>query len=1223
MVEFSSLKCFDKTLITICRIQSIIKGKLENMKRITSGIMLTLLLIGAIQVQAARTFVPFSLPWGDWTHYHNYSEIVNTLLYLNLTYPDLVDVFSIGKSWQNNDIYCARLTNENITCPKPEVLFVGYHHARELISAELPLYFAVNASSNYGLNETITYILNYSEIYIVPALNVDGLEVVEQNEWQRKNAHPVDEDGDDLLDEDPPDDEDGDGYIEDLFFNNGTHYEFIRWEGLDDDGDGLLNEDWVGGVDLNRNYGFQWNASVQSGSPYPWDEDYRGPSPFSEPETQALRDFVMDHDFKYAISFHSGSECVVYPWGFTTVPSPDEVVFVEIAQKFSNMTGVWYGQSGDWYTTSGVWDDWMYGNRSVFALTCEIYQNNSALQYEPGPEPNTWWRKGIFQYFNPPPNQIEAVIKRWLPVFTYIANKAVMSEKKYDQNAPRAGKLLISLFDNATAEFEALKRGEIDIVDSPLSKTVYDELSQPPYNETIQIVNYGPEFGLFILDMNSNPNEYLGNPPDPAYPNPVYPNPMANVWLRRAIGHLINRSSYIADPAIGVGFGYPMYTTMPPAMAKYLLDVYGNTSMPWAWDYDPSAAAAILDDPAKANMTIGKSGYREWLNPVTGEWEIVKLIFYIRSDHAGRSRIGTVLMQEMQNLGFYMVIGENVHYAPYETCFIEVMVNKNFHMYTGGWSLGVDPDHLILWSWDYYWHPGFCYNYGGHNDLQFNEAAKKVMHAITQDEAVYWALKAQERQAIMALGIPLYCTSGYKAFHKTNTGIAGFSGPAEDSTFGQAWKGIVNIDGYGIDNGWAFMHMHTNETEYASDMIIDWGMKVPELNKLNPIYASLPSDWNVLHLLYESLLVRDPSNLGEFLPWLAESFEVGTYLHPTLGNCSKIIFTLRPDIYWSDGTPLTVADVYFTYVELKQILESHRLPPPWWYSNVQYIRSFNILDPYRFEVLLDVKSYWAVGWIGENIILPKHIWKPICETGDPFEFAPDPNMIGSGPWRLVEYVAGSHVKLVANVPGSTVTTNIQGADPGTPITSPYGYWRLNPCLPAIVGLSSKADAGTYSFNVTVDNKLQTSSMTINKTVEIDGAVVASATDIVIQAGATHPETITYPFDYGIHNVTVTVEYTAGSFQGTKTIVKYVWITKNEDILGTTWYDIAGYTNYPYKNQLEAPDIKVDLKDVFATALAFGSYPGHTKWNSVCDINGDYQVDLKDFFAIANKFGWTG
>jgi hypothetical protein len=363
--------------------------------------------------------------WGDWNHYHNYTEIVNTLLYLNSTYPNIVDVFSIGKSWMNRDIYCIKLTNESNTHPKPKVFFVGYHHAREPISAELPLYFAVQAATSFGTNATITYMLNNSEIYIVPALNVDGLYIIKQNEWQRKNAHPFDEDGDGLLDEDPPEDEDGDGYIEDLFYLHGYDYHFIRWEGVDNDGDGFSGEDWVGGVDLNRNYGYQWNATVDSGSPYPSAEDYRGPAPFSESETQAIRNLALSNDFKYAVSFHSGAETIGYPWGYTYDPTPDDAIFSEIGANLSALVEAPYGPNCNLYTMSGSWDDWMYGNRSTFAFTCEIYGNDTAWRYVPGPEPYTWWEGGIFQAFNPDPRYIEPVVQRWLPVFTYITERAI------------------------------------------------------------------------------------------------------------------------------------------------------------------------------------------------------------------------------------------------------------------------------------------------------------------------------------------------------------------------------------------------------------------------------------------------------------------------------------------------------------------------------------------------------------------------------------------------------------------------------------------------------------------------------------------------------------------------------------------------------------------------------------------------------------------------------
>jgi len=357
----------------------------------------------------------------DWDHYHNYTEITTILSGLNDTYPYIVDVFSIGKSWRNQDIYCARLTNEDVGEPKPEVLFVGYHHAQELISAELPLYYVVDAVTNYGLDENVTDLLATREIYVIVALNVDGFDLFESNDRQRKNARQIDEDDDGSLDEDPPEDLNGNGLIE-ILINHTDPYnpEFMAYEGADNDTDGVNGEDWIGGVDLNRNYPVAWeNAMSDPSSPV-----YRGPAPFSEPETQALRDLVLEHNFTHAISFHSGIEFIFYPWGCTADPTPDDTKFEEIAQDLSSITG------GTQYDSPkvmhGIWDDWMYGEAGVLALTCEIFRNETWMNaiIEPGPYPHTSWLGGEMWLYNPFPSSIETVIQRWLPVFTYIADLA-------------------------------------------------------------------------------------------------------------------------------------------------------------------------------------------------------------------------------------------------------------------------------------------------------------------------------------------------------------------------------------------------------------------------------------------------------------------------------------------------------------------------------------------------------------------------------------------------------------------------------------------------------------------------------------------------------------------------------------------------------------------------------------------------------------------------------
>lgn len=372
-----------------------------------------------------------SSPAIDWDLYHNYTQIVSCLQALNATYPNIVDMFSIGKSWWNRSIYCVRLTNESDLKPKPEVLFVGYHHAQEQISAELPLYFVEYSVTNFGIDETITLLLNGSEIYVIVALNVDGFDLFEVNDWQRKNARSIDEDYDGADDEDPPEDEDEDGLVEVLMnYTDPLNPEFIRWEGTDNDGDGFNAEDWAGGVDLNRNYAIAWEKGVSD----LYSSIYRGSAPFSEPETKALRDFVLEHNFMYAISFHSGLELILYPWGSTYDPAPDAAKFLEISQDFSNLTGgTQYLMPDQMGRNYGIWMDWMYGAAGVLPLTLEIFRNETWYYAATGvgPYPNTVWEGGWRWLFNPFPANIENVMLRWLPVFISIANRTI-SEATHD-----------------------------------------------------------------------------------------------------------------------------------------------------------------------------------------------------------------------------------------------------------------------------------------------------------------------------------------------------------------------------------------------------------------------------------------------------------------------------------------------------------------------------------------------------------------------------------------------------------------------------------------------------------------------------------------------------------------------------------------------------------------------------------------------------------------------
>jgi peptide/nickel transport system substrate-binding protein len=813
------------------------------------------------------------------------------------------------------------------------------------------------------------------------------------------------------------------------------------------------------------------------------------------------------------------------------------------------------------------------------------------------------------------------------PVFAWTYHDCT-SDQKFETFGPRVDKLLINLYSSETSEWESgLEGGEIDVTDWPLDVEHYNRYVADP---RFKVMGYGAEFGLFIIDLNNNNNTYLGNPPDPKYPNPVWPNPMGyslaesgirhdnGWWLRAAIQHLVDRETLV--DYIGRTVAVPLYTPVPPSMGKYSHPDLTGTH-PWLV-YDPVLASQLLNqsglfpyDPA--------SGWRYWdrnRNGVKDPGEDFKLKVYYRSDHAGRRKAGEMLIAEFEKTSPLIRIPYEAYPVDITTARRVVMTDKNFHIYTGGWSLGVDPDHLILWNWDFYWHPGRPYNYAGCNKDEFNEASYNVMYANTQADAVYWARKAQEVFADAAMSVPLYSSTGFKAASRKYVGSEAYKD--------QFWTNWVNWPGYGIDNGYTFLNLHTNVSEWMPGGVIRYGFKTTDIRQFNPIYSEWLWDNTVIDLIgYESLLARNPYTL-EFMPWVAKTFKVGTYTHPRYGECTKVVFTLRDDVYFQDGHKLTIADVYFTFVEIDDILDSRGLAPPWWISNVMDILSFSILDPMNFEVLLDVKSIYAVGWIGGNRILPEHIWRPICESGDPSGFAPDPNMVGSGPWRLDEYVAGHHILLVANKPGSTVDTGLSGS---VPVTSPYGYFRYTPAYVDIHAQDYKSKIppvtgkkwALVNLTATVKNLMEEhkcsephTTLTGVKYVWIDDTPLLDAKSVTLAPTESDVDTFTgLNLTACSHMAKIAFLITGPSEMAGKWVNATwpIYITLPEDIVGKT------YVN----PRLPAPDCKVDIKDVAAASKAFGTYPGHPYWNTVADINGDYKIDIKDIAAISKKFGWAG
>jgi carboxypeptidase T len=273
-------------------------------------------------------FGPLGFPARD-ADFHDYAEAVAALHAIAASAPELVSLFSIGKTVEGRDLWALRLnTDARGAQPsrKPGIVFMGEHHAREHLSVEVPLRIARRLVEERARPE-IARLLADRDVYFIPMVNPDGAEF----------------------------DVSGDRYH--------MHRKNMR-----------RNADGSTGVDLNRNYAFRFGGGGASSDPR--DDTYHGPAAFSEPESQAIRDFVVARpNLTTLLSYHTFSELVLYPWGGADEPIEDAVAlaaFKNIAGELAGMTGYRAMQSSELYVATGDTCDWAWAERGLFAFTFEL-----------------------------------------------------------------------------------------------------------------------------------------------------------------------------------------------------------------------------------------------------------------------------------------------------------------------------------------------------------------------------------------------------------------------------------------------------------------------------------------------------------------------------------------------------------------------------------------------------------------------------------------------------------------------------------------------------------------------------------------------------------------------------------------------------------------------------------------------------------------------------------
>ncbi len=273
---------------------------------------------------------------GSLNGFPNLQELYENLDLMTELYPNLISsrkkIANFATEEGRSIFYMVLSDHPNDNEGEPQVLYTALHHAREPASMSQMLFFMWYLLENYNHNPEIKKLVDSRQLVFVPCVNPDGY-------FYNQTTNPS-----------------GFGYWRKNRSRNQIGY----------------------GVDLNRNYGFQWGYNDIGSSNNGESENYRGESAFSEPETQAIRQLCLNNNFKIALNYHSFGNILIIPWGYNDSKTKDDQQYAALAKEFTKYNSFTVGTALSTlnYQVNGVSDDWMYGEvnskNKIFSLTPEV-----------------------------------------------------------------------------------------------------------------------------------------------------------------------------------------------------------------------------------------------------------------------------------------------------------------------------------------------------------------------------------------------------------------------------------------------------------------------------------------------------------------------------------------------------------------------------------------------------------------------------------------------------------------------------------------------------------------------------------------------------------------------------------------------------------------------------------------------------------------------------------
>jgi len=547
-----------------------------------------------------------------------------------------------------------------------------------------------------------------------------------------------------------------------------------------------------------------------------------------------------------------------------------------------------------------------------------------------------------------------------LPLSTVPVNATCLTADEY-KHGPRSDELAMNFYANVEGAYGALKAGEIDMVMYDITYEQYLDAIEDP---NIQLVGIA-DMGMYEVDINNN------------YTMPTYPgvrSPTNHVDFRRALAHLLDKD-YVTAVCCG---GFAVRIDVPVAAP---VDVsWINTSVVDSWGgvyygnypypYDPYAAQTLLDNagftatgsanPAydagipwsQPNLRIYPVGWDDGGQGKAGD-DLDDIYFAVRNDDSRRLCMGRFLARNMELSGIPLEQSEKSMAGHYG----RVMGSFDYHLYTGGWNLGRFPtgqEGLYHGDYWYAWAPNYVTGVDENGDPNYPDL-DAVLHDIyyCPDMAASMAASIKAQHYFVdkyCICLWAYSAAGFWAYRNL--------------------LGVVNMDGYSLDNVGTFLNMRTVDGDRPTAGII-----TPPYQQ-NVLMSSWFYDRQVMDRTYGAAAGEDiaPYALARDQPWVIQDHTAGVWTDPEDGKNKTVVTAwFRENVKWISPVtgavygPFTAHDYMFS----TWLQAGHT--KCWIHDSTEDVHHIKYIDDYCVQVFMESESYWLqyVGIYAVN----KELWQ--------------------------------------------------------------------------------------------------------------------------------------------------------------------------------------------------------------------------------------------------------